>query len=105
MIVQNMQKRYENLVKNIRLFWLEEIVQHDDLHMLNLSKMLQRKYHKAIGHKLHNLNQNLLDNLVGLRLVTESSPKLAYSKAKPSNKQNYYSAANFQENDKLFTVI
>ena len=56
MILQNMQKRYESLVQNIRLFWLEEIVQHDDLHMLNLSKMLERKYHKAIGHKLHNLN-------------------------------------------------
>ena len=57
-------------MQNIRLFWLEEIVQHDTLHMLNLSKMLERKYRKTIGHKLQNLNEHLLDNIVGFRIET-----------------------------------
>lgn len=45
---------------NIRLFWLEEVVQSEPVQLVNLSKLLDRKYHKSIGHKLHNLNEALL---------------------------------------------
>lgn len=55
---------------NIRLFWLEEIVQPEPLQVLNVSKLFERKYHKAVGHKLKHLNESLLDSLSNVRMNT-----------------------------------
>lgn len=38
-MVDGINQRYQNLVKNIRLFWLEEVVQAEPLHFLNLPKL------------------------------------------------------------------
>lgn len=71
-MVDGINQRYQNLVKNIRLFWLEEVVQAEPLHFLNLPKLFEKKYHKAIGHKLKNINEMILDNLVSVRITSSS---------------------------------
>jgi len=71
-MLDGINQRYQNLVKNIKLFWLEEVVQAEPLHFLNLPKLFEKKYHKAIGHKLKNINEMLLDNLVNVKISSSN---------------------------------
>jgi len=51
-VLDCLKTKYENLVRNIRLFWLEEMVETHPCPLLDLPRLLKRKYEKSVGNKI-----------------------------------------------------
>jgi hypothetical protein len=78
-VVESITGKYNNLIKNIRLFWLEEVVESQPLTLLELPKLLLRKYQKSVGSGLQRINEGLLEHLVAVRMETQVGERIVYS--------------------------
>ncbi len=59
------------MVRNIKYFWFEEVVENKPLNLLELPKLLQKKYAKNVGNSLKNLNESLFQQLAHFRVETQ----------------------------------
>jgi hypothetical protein len=59
-IVDCIKTKFDNLVKNIRLFWLEEMIEAKSSPLLELPKLLMHKYKKTVGSKVQRINDAVL---------------------------------------------
>ncbi len=103
--MESLREKYSNLVRNIRLFWLEEVLESQPLTLLELPRLLMRKYQKAVGIGLQRINEGLVQHLTGMRIDTQVFGRVAHSCTHhPYGKENKMTT-NLDERQRIFQAI
>ena len=69
--MEQLRSKYQNLVRNIKLYWFEEVMEVQPLPVLDLPKLLMKKYSRAIGSTIAKLNDTFLNSLAAFRVDTQ----------------------------------
>ena len=98
--MDQLNTKYQNLIRNIKLYWLEEIVEVKRGPVLQLPKVINQKYQKAIGKQIQHINQVIIQELAAFRVDTMPSTTTAtllqhdHHLPSHSSKENSGKAAN-----------
>lgn len=74
--------------------------------LLELPKLLMKKYQKAVGTGLQRINEGLLQQLAGMRIETQMGSRIEHSCTHHCHgKENKMTVANLDERQRIFQAI
>ena len=70
-MLEHLTLKYQNLVRNIKLYWFEQMMEVQPTPVLDFPRLLLNKYNRNIGSTISKINDTLLHHLAAFRIDTQ----------------------------------